>query len=88
MADQPAPGVLRVVTSRPGAPRELWQVDLEPGTIRRMGTLRLASLDLPQVARSRVDLKDVDGVVWYEPWSSRTRVVLKGPAAPAVAPPR
>ncbi|PYQ56170.1 MAG: hypothetical protein DMF53_26270 [Acidobacteria bacterium] len=88
VADQPAPGVLRVVTSRPGAPRELWQVDLEPGTIRRMGTLRLASLDLPQVARSRVDLKDVDGVVWYEPWSARTRVVLKRPAAPAVAPPR
>jgi hypothetical protein len=86
VADQPAPGVLRVVTSRPGAPRELWQVDLEQGTIRRMGTLRLASLDLPQVARSRVDLKDVDGVVWYEPWSARTRVVLKGPAAPASAP--
>ncbi|HEY4594610.1 MAG TPA: hypothetical protein VIJ61_19485 [Thermoanaerobaculia bacterium] len=88
VADQPAPGVLRVVTSRPGAPRELWQVDLEQGTIRRMGTLRLASLDLPQVARSRVDLKDVDGVVWYEPWSTRTRVVLKRPVAPAAATPR
>ncbi|HEY2290280.1 MAG TPA: hypothetical protein VGM86_06200 [Thermoanaerobaculia bacterium] len=85
VADQSVPGVLRVVTSRPGAPRELWQVDLEPGTVRRLGTVRLADLKLPQLARSPVDLEDVDGVIWYEPWSSRTRVVLKGPAAPAVA---
>ena len=91
VADQSAPGVLRVVAHRRGAPPrtyELWQVDLEGGTVRRTGPLRLAKLELPQLSRSAVDLEDVDGVVWYEPWSARTRVVLKGPAAPAAAPPR
>jgi hypothetical protein len=81
VADQPAPGVLRVITSRRGGPphsRELWQVDLERGTAQPMGARRVAILDLPQVPRSRVDLKGVDGVVWFEPWTSRARVVLKG----------
>jgi hypothetical protein len=91
VTDPSAPGVLRVVTHRRGAPPrayELWQVDLERGTVRRTGPLRLAELKLPQLARSPVDLADIDGVVWYEPWSARTRVVLKGPAAPAAATPR
>jgi len=90
VADQPAPGFLRVVTSKRGGAhfRELWQVDLERGTVQRMGTRRLADLKLPQLARSPVDLAGKDGVVWFEPWASRERVALKGPAAPAAAPPR
>lgn len=91
VADQSVPGAMRVIAHRRGAPPrvyELWQVDLERGTARRTGPLRLARLELPQVARSGVDLEDADGVVWYEPWSARTRVVLKGPAAPAAATPR
>ncbi len=81
VADQPAPGLLRVVTHGHGAPprsHELWRVDLERGAVQPLGTRRLAGLDLPLLPRSRVDLKGVDGVVWLEPWTSRARVVLKG----------
>jgi len=81
VADQPAPGLLRVVTHGHCAPprsHELWQVDLERGTVQPLGSRKLASLDLPLLPRSRVDLEGVDGVVWLEPWSSRARVVLKG----------
>ena len=91
VADQPAPGLLRVVTARPGAPastRDLWRVDLEHGTVQPLGTRRLAGLKIPQLARSPVDLAGKDGVVWYEPWASRERVALKAPAAPAAATPR
>jgi hypothetical protein len=91
VADQPAPGLLRVVASRPGIPasvRDLWQVDLERGTVQPMGRLRLAELKLPQLARGPVDFAGKDGAVWLEPWASRERVALKGPAAPAAAPPR
>jgi hypothetical protein len=91
VADQPAPGLLRVVTSRPGAPgslRDLWQVDLERWTVRPLGVRRLAELKLPQLARSPVDLEGKDGVVWFEPWASRERVALRGPAAPAASNPR
>ncbi|MFL6259560.1 MAG: hypothetical protein ACJ76Y_07610 [Thermoanaerobaculia bacterium] len=91
VADQPAPGLLWVVTSRPGAPgsvRDLWRVDLERGTVQPMGTRRLAELKLPQLARSPVDLEGKDGVIWFEPWAARERVALKGPAAPAAATPR
>jgi hypothetical protein len=93
VVDQPAPGLLRVVTSRRGAPasvRDLWQVDLERGTVQRLRALRLAELKLPELAgsSSSVDLAGRDGVVWFEPWASRERVALKGPAAPAAATPR
>lgn len=91
VADQPASGLLRVVTRRHGAPprpHELWQVDLERGTARPLGTRRLASLAPPLLPHSRVDLQGVEGAVWYEPVSSRIRVMLKGPAAPAAAVPR
>lgn len=88
VADQPAPDLLRVVTFRPNAPRELWRVDLERGTVQRLRTLRLESLDLPPHPRAPVDLEKADGVSWYEPWGSRTRVLLKDSAAPAAATPR
>jgi hypothetical protein len=89
VADQPAPGLLRVVTRRhgdPPQPHELTQVDLESGTARLLGSRRLATLEPPLLAHSRLDLQGVDGVVWLEPWSARARVMLKGPAAPASAP--
>jgi hypothetical protein len=91
VADQPAPGLLRVVTSRRGAPsavRDLWAVDLERGLARPLGPRRLAELKLPQLARGTVDFAGKDGVVWFEPWASRDRVALKELAAPAAAPPR
>ncbi len=91
VADQPAPGLLRVVTSRPGAPatsRDLWEVDLERGVARPLGPRRLAELKLPLLARTPVDLAGKDGVIWFEPRTSRERVALRGPSAPAAAPPR
>jgi hypothetical protein len=81
VADQPATGLLRVVTRRRGDAsklHELWQVDLERGTAKPLGTRRLAILEAPLLPQARVDLQGVDGVVWYEPWTSRSRVVLKG----------
>ena len=91
VADQPAPGLLRVVASRAGAPgsvRDLWEVDLERGTARRVRALHLAELKLPRLARSPVDFAGKDGAVWLEPWASRERVALRAPAAPAAANPR
>lgn len=81
VADQPAPGLLRVVTRRRGDHsrlHDLWQVDLERGTAKPLGTRRLTALERPLLAKSRVDLQGVDGVVWYEPWSGRSQVMLKG----------
>jgi hypothetical protein len=81
VADQPAPGLLRVVTRRRGDHsrlHDLWQVDLERGTAKPLGTRRLEGLEPPLLPKSRVDLQGVDGVVWYEPWTARARVVLKG----------
>ncbi len=80
-ADQPSPGLLRVVTHRRGGPsrlHELWQVDLESGTARPLGTRRLEGLEAPLFPQTRVHLQGVDGIVWYEPSSGRARVVLKG----------
>jgi hypothetical protein len=91
VVDQPAPGSLRVVTFRLGAPAsacDLWRVDLERGAVQPLGTRRLAELKLPQLARSPVDFAGKDGVVWFAPWASRERVALKEPAAPASAAPR
>ncbi len=82
LADQPAAGLLRVVTRRHGAPpqpHELWQVDLESGTVKPLGARRLAVLEPPPFfPYSRLDLQAVDGVVWAEPWNAGVRVVLKG----------
>lgn len=81
VADQPAPGLLRVVIRRHGAPpqpHELWQVDLERGTAKPLGTRRLAILEPPLLPHSRVDLQGVDGVVLAEPWNAGFRVMLKG----------
>lgn len=82
LADQPATGLLRVVTRRHGAPpqpHELWQVDLERGTVKPLGTRRLEILEPPPFfPHSRLDLQGVDGVVWSEPWNTEVRVVLKG----------
>jgi hypothetical protein len=80
---------LRVVTSKPGAPatsRDLWEVDLERGVSRPLGPRRLAELKLPQLARAPVDLKGKDGVLWFEPHTSRERVALRGPSVPTGAP--
>jgi len=54
-------------------------VDLDSGAARPLGPRRLAELKLPQLARSTVDFAGKDGVVWFEPWASRERVVLKKP---------
>ncbi len=82
VVDQPAPGLLRVAGLRTGAPRpswEVWLVDLETGGAKPQGTRRLAELKPPVIAGPRFSLEDKDGVIWYDPWSSRGRIVLKGP---------
>jgi hypothetical protein len=89
VADQPASGLLRAVTSRPGAPAsswDLWEVDLERGRARPLGPRHLASLKPPELARGPVDLQGQDGVVWFEPRALRERVALRAPSAPAAAP--
>src|SRR5262249_17276491 len=82
LADQPAPGLLRAATRRHGAPpqpHELWQVDLEQGTVKPLGARRLAVLEPPPFfPYSRLNLQAVDGVVWAEPWNAGIRVMLKG----------
>jgi hypothetical protein len=81
VVDQPAPGLLRVAGLRTGAPRpswEVWRVDLETGGARSQGVRRLAELKPPVIAAPRFSLEDKDGVIWYDPWSSRGRIVLKG----------
>ena len=82
VVDQPAPGFLRVAGLRTGAPRpswQVWRVDLETGGARPEGVRRLAELKPPVIAGPRFSLGDKDGVIWYDPWSSRGRIVLKGP---------
>ncbi len=81
VVDQPAPGLLRVAGLRTGAPRpswEVWRIDLETGGARSQGLRRLAELKPPVIAGPRFSLGDKDGVSWYDPWSSRGRIVLKG----------
>jgi hypothetical protein len=81
VVDQPAPALVRVAGLRIGAPRpswEAWLVDLETGGIKSLGLRRLAELKVPQLAKPRFSLKGKDGVFWYDPWSSRGRIVLKG----------
>jgi len=81
VVDQPAPGLLRVAGLRTGAPRpswEVWRVDLETGAAQSQGVRRLAELKPPVIAGPRFSLRDKDGVIWYDPWSSRGRIVLKG----------
>lgn len=81
VVDQPAPGLLRVAGLRTGAPRpswEVWLVDLETGGTKPQGLRRLAELKPPVLGMRRFSLGDKDGVIWYDPWSSRGRIVLKG----------
>ncbi|MEO6195708.1 MAG: hypothetical protein ABIS20_22020 [Thermoanaerobaculia bacterium] len=81
VVDQPAPGLLRVAGLRSGTRRaswEVWLVDLETGGAKSQGTRRLAELKPPVIAGPRFSLEDKDGVIWYDPWSSRGRIVLKG----------
>lgn len=81
VVDQPAPGRLRVAGLRTGTPHpswEVWLVDLEAGSARSLGPRRLAELKPPLFKDSRFSLEDKDGVIWYDPWSSRGRIVLKG----------
>ncbi|HEV2856229.1 MAG TPA: hypothetical protein VHC97_25795 [Thermoanaerobaculia bacterium] len=78
--DQPAPGSLRVVTSRtadPGSPWTLHLLDLQTGAVRSLGDRRLALLGAPKRAGSRLSLEGAQGVIWKEPYSLRERVVLK-----------
>ena len=81
VVDQPAPGLLRVAGLRTGAPGpswEVWRVDLATGNARSQGARRLAELKPPVIAGPRFSLEDKDGVIWYDPWGSRGRIVLKG----------
>jgi hypothetical protein len=81
VVDQPAPGLLRVAGLRTGAPRpswEVWLVDLETGGVRSLGPRRLAELKSPLFKDARLSLAGKDGVIWYDPWSSRGRILLKG----------
>jgi len=77
---------LRVVTSgpKPSDPtHEVWQVDLNQGTVRSLGRRQLASLENPMIAlrlpkRAR-SLSAKDGLIWLDFSTFRQRVVLKGP---------
>jgi hypothetical protein len=85
VADQRAPGLLRVVTSgpKPNDPtHEIWQVDLAHGSAQSRGRKWLGTLDLPEIAlrlpkRPQI-LSGKDGLIWLDPSSLRQRVVLKG----------
>lgn len=78
--DQPAPGSLRVVSSRtgdPGSPWTLHLLDLQTGAVRSLGGRRLALLGAPDRTGSKLALEGAQGVVWKEPYSLRERVVLR-----------
>jgi hypothetical protein len=82
VVDQPAPGLLRVAGLRTGTPHhpswEVWFVDLATGGARSLGSRRLAELKPPVFKDARLSLDGKDGVIWYDPWSSRGRIILKG----------
>lgn len=78
--DQPAPGSLRVVTSRtgdPGSPWALRLLDLQTGAVRSLGDRRLALLSAPKRLGSKLSLDGAQGVIWKEPYSHQERVVLR-----------
>lgn len=80
LVDEPAPGKLRIVTSRTGEPRSPWEarlLDLETGGAQHQGTRELALLAPPRSHGSRLSLQDKQGVVWREPFTLQERVVLK-----------
>ncbi|HKI01478.1 MAG TPA: hypothetical protein VKK31_05820 [Thermoanaerobaculia bacterium] len=81
LADQPAPGSLRIATSRTGDPRSPWEVrllDLETGGVRSLGERKLAYLaPLSKNGGERLSLEGTEGVVWGAPFSVQERAVLK-----------
>jgi len=80
LVDEPAPGKLRIVTSRTGEPRSPWEarlLDLETGGAQYQGTRELALLAPPHRDGSRLSLQGKQGVVWREPFTLQERVVLK-----------
>lgn len=82
--DQPAPGSLRVVTSRtgePGGPWDLRVLDLQTGGVQTRSRLKLAPLNPPSRSGSRLSLEGGQGVIWKEPFSHRWRVILRDSGA-------
>lgn len=78
--DQPAPGSLRVVTSRTGESKDPWDLrilDLEKGTVQALGEVKLLPLEAPKGTGSRLSLQGGQGVIWKEPFGIRRRVVLR-----------
>jgi hypothetical protein len=77
VADQPGPDHVRAVTRGPGgtAPWQLWTLNLATGEAHLGPRLSLTSLPFrgagPWPALRR------DGVVWFDPWTARTVVVLR-----------
>lgn len=78
IADQPSPGHVRVVTRGPKAtsPWQLWTLDLGTGEARRGRRLSLTSLPFRGAGGWHGSLRG-DGIVWFDPWTARTSVVLR-----------
>ncbi|HEY0512400.1 MAG TPA: hypothetical protein VGH73_10875 [Thermoanaerobaculia bacterium] len=89
VADQPAPGLLRVVVSLAGAPSQDWEVrllDLASGGSRPLGTRKLlhpvavlfaGQSGLSRARSPRLSLEQAGGVVWFDVLAFQERVVLK-----------
>jgi hypothetical protein len=77
VADQPSLNRVRVVTRGPGGtePWQLWALDLASGEARPGPRLALTSLPFRKAGSWR-PLRG-DGVVWFDPWTARTVVVLR-----------
>lgn len=83
--DQPGPGRLRVVTSPTGDMKGPWNLriaNLATGAAQDLGGLKLTPLDAPKSTQSRLSLDRSQGVVWKEPFTLRTRIVLADSVAP------
>ncbi len=77
--DQPTPDSLRVVTSSTSEMKGPWDlriVNLRTGTVQTRPGLKLTPLSFPKGTRSRLSLEPSQGVVWKEPFTLRTLVVL------------
>jgi len=81
VANQPSPGLLRVLVSSSGSSNSPWDLrllDLTSGISRSLGSRRLSSPEGGRHARVPVPRGRVDGVIWFDSMSFQERVVLKG----------